>query len=53
MFPSRLNNLIALEKLEFCTCQALKHVRIRFETITCLKILSMWGCEALEVFPLD
>jgi len=51
VFPSGLNNLTALEELDFSKRRALKHVPEGFGTMTCLKKLNMWECEALEVFP--
>ena len=53
VLPSRFSNLIALDELDFSTYQALKHVRVGFGILSCLEILCMSVCEALEVFPLD
>jgi len=44
-------HLIALEELSFTKCEALKHIPKEFATLTCLKKLYMWECEALKVFP--
>jgi hypothetical protein len=41
-FPSGLNNLIALEEIDFSTCRGLKHVPEELGMLTCLKKLSMF-----------
>ena len=51
VFPSGLNNLMALEELDFSYYQALKDMPEGFGTLTCLKKLMMWEHDALEVFP--
>ena len=51
MVPPGLSNLIASEELYFLKFQDVKHVPETFGRLTCLKMLDMSKCEALEVFP--
>ena len=48
VFPSRLNNLIALEELDCLKCRALEHVPNGFGMLRFLKKLDMWECEAFD-----
>ena len=44
--------ILALEDLNFVTCQALKTIPESFGNLTKLKILHIFECEALEEFLL-